>query len=332
MTEILLAGAGAVGERAGRQLVDTPGVERVWVADRRPERAESLARLLGGHAQCVAFGEIPNGVRALATAVPGPVAVPLARAALRSGVPVAAIADDAVGIDALFGLDSLARSAHVAIVVGCALVPGLGEVLARHAADALTSADEVHVARVGAAGPACVASLRRARRDRSREWCDDAWVTPHRIGHELVWFPEPVGARECEIVSPGVELVHGAVPSARRVTVRAAEPPVRNHLLALLARKTTDDGWGAARVDVWGWRGDARAVVTYGMIERPEVAAGTVVAVTAARLAGLLPGIELRVEARGALGLGTLVGPPSFLAELARRGVKAATFEGVAVA
>ena len=98
-----------------------------------------------------------------------------------------------------------------------------------------------------------------------------------------------------------------------------------------MTRKTLDDGWGGARVEVWGWRGGAREAVVYGVIERPAVAAGTVLAVTAARLAGLLPNLELLTEPVGALGLGALVQPAAFLAELARRGVKAATFEGVAL-
>jgi hypothetical protein len=50
--------------------------------------------------------------------------------------------------------------------------------------------------------------------------------------------------------------------------------------------------------------------------------------VTTARLAGLLPAVTLAREPIGALGLGTLVEPAAFLAELARRGVKAAAFEG----
>jgi hypothetical protein len=62
------------------------------------------------------------------------------------------------------------------------------------------------------------------------------------------------------------------------------------------------------------------------------VAAGTVLAVTAARLAGALPTLPLRAgHEYGAQGLGALLEPPPVLAELARRGVKAAVFEGVAV-
>jgi hypothetical protein len=210
-------------------------------------------------------------------------------------------------------------------------VPGLGDVLARHAANALDDVDEAHVARVGAAGNACVAALRRVRKERPLEWHDGGWRSERRLGPQLVWFPEPVGARECESIAPGVALLRDAVPGVRHASVRAAQPPVRRPAVALLTRKTLDDGWGGARVEVWGSRGGVREAVVYGVIERPAVAAGTVLAVTAARLAGLLPGLELLTEPVGALGLGALVQPASFLAELARRGVKAAAFEGVAL-
>jgi hypothetical protein len=46
-------------------------------------------------------------------------------------------------------------------------------------------------------------------------------------------------------------------------------------------------------------------------------------------LAGVLTEVTFTREPVGASGLGTLVEPAPFLAELARRGVKAAAFEGV---
>jgi len=205
----------------------------------------------------------------------------------------------------------------------------LSDVLARHAADALDEADEVHIARVGAAGPECVAAVRKARRDRAREWHDGAWHTPRRLGPQLVWFPDPIGARECEVVAPGVELLRDALPEVRHASVRFGEPPVRNAARALVARRPLDDGWGGARIEVWGWKGRERASIVYGVIERPAVAAGTVLAVTTARLAGLVPQVTLRTQKGGARALGAMVDPPAFLAELARRGVKAAAFEGV---
>ncbi|MEX0665551.1 MAG: hypothetical protein WD598_12400 [Acidimicrobiia bacterium] len=333
MSTVLLVGAGAVGARAGRQLVDTSGIDQVFVADREPERSEAVAELLGPTASVVVWP--PAGIAevdAVAVALPGAAALSVARAAVSARRPVAAVSDEEVAIAALLALDAPARDAGVAVIAGCALVPGLSEVLARHAANDLDAADEVHVARAGAAGPECVAALRRIRRVRALEWRDDTWRSERRLGPQLVWFPDPVGARECDVAPSGVALMRDAVPGARHASVRVAEPPVRNTLMALLGRRPLDNGWGAARVEVWGWRGEARESIVYGVIERPAVAAGTVLAVTAARLAGALPTITFAAEPIGAGGLGTFVTPAPFLAELARRGVKAAAFEGAAAA
>lgn len=334
MTSILLAGAGAVAARAARQLADTPGFSRLLVTDRSRERASALADALGSMADVIPWNTVPPAdIGALALAVPAVAGAPLARRAVAAGLPVAAVADEEIGVAALLELDDAARRAGVPIAVGCGLVPGLADVLARHAADAFDTPDEVHVARAGAAGEACIAALRRMRRERSTEWRDGHWHTPRSPGQELVWFPEPVGARECQIVGAGAGLLRDAVPGVERVTVRVSEPPVRSNMAALLARKPVESGWGAARVQVWGWRGSAREVIVYGVIERPAVAAGAVLAVTVARLAGLLPEVTLTTAAPvGACGLGALVQPAPFLAELARRGVKAAVFEGLPVA
>lgn len=333
MTAVLLVGAGAVGVRAARQLVDTNGLDHLFVTDRDGERADELATALGASASAVPWDEpAPREIDALALAIPAALGATGAARAVEAQVPVAAVADELAGIDALLALDAPAREAGVAVAVGCGLVPGLSDVLARHAASALDHADEVHVARAGAGGDACIAAMRRMRRDGPLAWHDGEWSDERALGPELVWFPEPVGARECELVAPGVALLRDALPGVQRVTVRVAEPPVRSTAMALLSRKTVDHGWGATRVQVWGWRGDTREPVVYGVIERPAVAAGTVLAVTAARLAGLLPTVTLiDDEPTGAMGLGALVEPAPFLAELARRGVKAAAFEGVAV-
>ncbi len=327
----MLAGAGVVGARAGRQLLDTEGIDHVVVTDRSADRAAALAESLGPAASAVAWPPTSfDEVHAVAVALPGTAAPSVTRAALAAGRPVAALGDEEAALAALLALDATARDAGVAVVAGCALVPGLSEVLARHAADALDSADEVHVARTGAAGPECIAALRRLRRDRALEWHDGAWRSDRRLGPQLVWFPDPVGARECEVAASGVALMRDAIPGARHASVRVAEAPRRSARHAVLGRQVVDDGWGATRVEVWGWLGPAREAIVYGVIERPAVAAGTVLAVTAARLAGGLPEVTFSREAIGASGLGTLVDPAPFLAELARRGVKAAAFEGVA--
>lgn len=328
MTTVLLVGAGAVGVRAGRQLVDTPGVEQLLVTARGSGRASQVADALG--AQAVPFGELPAGLGAIALALPGAPAATIARAAVDAGVPVAAACDDEEGLTELRALDDAARSREATVVLGCALAPGLTDVLARHAANLLDEPDEVHVARAGTAGPACTATLRRARREKPLEWGPQGVHEARRAGAQLVWFPDPVGARECVTIAGGAELLPDAVPGVRRATIRAADaPPTRRFPPA---RRNTDDEWGAARVEVWGWRDGRREAVVYGVIERPAVAAGTVLAVTVARIAGCLPDLQLRDGSPGARSLGALVEPAPFLGELARRGVKAAAFEGVPVA
>ena len=177
------------------------------------------------------------------------------------------------------------------------------------------------------ARPACRRSGARGR-EPPIEWVDGTWQAPERRGHELIWFPDPVGARECEVVAPGVELLRDSVPGLRRASVRVGDVPVRRAGVALLTRRPLDDGWGAARVEVWGWRGTARDAVVYGVIERPAVAAGTVLAVSAACLAGLLPAVDLRGEPLGARALGAVVDPAAFLGELARRGSESSGLRG----
>jgi hypothetical protein len=334
LTTILLVGTGAVGARAARQLIDTAGVDRVLLTDTDTERLAAAARALGRRAEAVTYipgRPLPEGIAAVACALPPGPDVAVAQRAVATGVPYASAIDDDEAIAAVRGLDGDARRAGVLAVPGCGLAPGLADVLARHAADGLTRIDEVHIARAGVAGPACHASARRARRDHAAEWRDGAWLKEQRGGPELVWFPDPVGARDCELVAGGVTLTVAAFPEISHASVRIDEPPSRS-LAAWLTRRVVDDGWGAVRVEVWGWRGQTREPVVYGVIERTAVAAGTVLALTAARLAGVLPTLSLRPgHGAGVRGLGALFDPAPFLAELARRGVKAAAFEGARV-
>ena len=330
MTTVLLVGTGAVGVRAARQLVDTPSIERVLLASRGTP--EGLAEMLGAKATATTHrvaDAVPEGVDAVASALPAEPDAVLARRCIDAGVPVASVVDGAAAIDRLLALDDDARRAGITVAAGCGLAPGLADVLARHAADALDGADGVRVARSGVAGAASLASLRRERRETGVMWVDGGWRRNHRSGAELVWFPDPIGAHDCYPVGGGVRLLVQALPDVELAGVRADDPPSRS-LAARLRRM--DAGWGATRVEVSGWRGRGREILVYGVVERTAVAAGTVLALTAALLSGAVPELERRMREPGVYGLGALVEPAPFLAELARRGVKAAVFEGVAVA
>lgn len=330
---MLLVGAGAVGARTARQLTDTPGIDRVLVVERRTSHAQEVVAAMGPRAELVEWTSdtpLPKGVAAVACALPAGCEQPIASRALEAGVPFASSGDDENDLMGLRSLTETARRSGVAIIAGCGLAPGLADVLARHAADAFDTVDEIGVARAGTSGDACVATATRALRGGSAELRDGIYEESRRRGgHELVWFPEPIGPRECERVATGVHLLSAAVPDATRISVRLARDDTGARQ-RWLRRRDPEGSWGAIRVEVWGRRGVSREPIVYGAIERTAIAAGTVLGVTAAALAGALPG--LLAPSAGVFGLGAVAQPRAFLAELSRRGVKAAIFEGVPVA
>lgn len=332
MSSVLLVGLGDVGVRAARQLLDTPGVDRVLVAAHDVERARAVAVALHDGVEAIDLpgdDSLPR-VDVIASALPAGPDGKLARRAVDASIPFASVADDEAAIRVVLDLEERARDAGVRIITGCGLAPGLGDVLARHAVDVLDTVDELHVARWGFAGAACAESARRAHRLPALEWRDGVLLHDRRHGPELAWFPDPIGARECAVVGTGVELLVAVAPSVTRATCRLGVPAARRFRPDALGRREVGGAWGAVRVEAWGWRDHARASVVYGVIERTAVAAGTVLAVTAAALAGALPEL-VPGDTPGATGLGAVVKSAPFLAELARRGVKAAAFEGVAV-
>jgi hypothetical protein len=331
VSTVLVVGLGEVGVRTARQLIDTPEVDRVLVAARRLEHAREVASALHDGAEPLQLGRddpLPPGIDAIASALPSDVDPSYARRAVAAGVPYASCADRDSTLGVLLGLDADAKARDTLVVTGCGLAPGLADVLARHAAGALDAVDELHVARWGVAGPESAGEARRAQRESAHEWREGALVHEKHRHAQLIWYPDPVGARECELVATGVELLVAANPGTGRITSRLGIPPTRR--ITPPARRDPGAAWGAVRVEAWGWRGQTRTSVVYGVIERTAVAAGTVLGVTGAWLAGALP--DLAPAPAGAGGLGAVVDPVRFLAELARRGVKAAAFEGVAVA
>ena len=56
-------------------------------------------------------------------------------------------------------------------------------------------------------------------------WYDGSWREEHPHGDTLVWFPEPIGARDCRTVTGGTSLLVDAFASVRRVSLQLGEPP-----------------------------------------------------------------------------------------------------------
>ncbi len=320
MTTALVCGAGLVGRRIARQLADSDEIDEVRVADRRSRRADAVVSALGAHSSAMRWPLTDlEGIDVVVTALAADHDIDAARRAIDSGIPCVSVADSPATIAGLRGLDGAARAQGVTVAIGAGFAPGLTDLLAAHAASLFDDVDEVRVARSGWAGPASAASVRRTRRDVAALWRRGSW---HEVGklEEQVWFPEPIGPVDCQVVRPAAELVVGAIAGVAAVTATLAdaERPRRAHSKA--------DALGGVRVEVWGRRDQQRDVVVYGAVDRVSIAAGAVAAVTALRLVTgrdeTLPGVH---------GVAALLDPLSAMTELSARGVRSAAFEGAPV-
>jgi saccharopine dehydrogenase-like NADP-dependent oxidoreductase len=323
-------GLGAVGARAARQLASTDVVEHLVVADLDPSRAAEAVRSIAEPDRVVAgtVDDWSEGADVAVLAMPAGGHRAAAELLLEQGAHVVSVSDDVDDVLGLLDLDLEARVRGLSVVAGAGFAPGLTCILAAHAATTFDAVDEVHVAKVGTAGPACARVHHRALTGEAVDWRAGAW---HRrragSGRELCWFPDPVGGQDCYRANlPDARLLHGAFPDAERITARMAATR-RDRLTAGLPmlRKPHPEGTiGAVRVELRGRRGTARDIAILGAMDRPGVAAGCVAAVAAVFAA------DGAVQRAGAGGLAELVAPVPFLAELARRGVRAAVFDGIA--
>jgi hypothetical protein len=324
---VAVIGCGAVGARAARQLVSTAGVETVVLRDTHVEWLRSVGESLGpsAHVEEPPYGPAPD-VDAVILATPSGTHVALARAALARGAAVISTSDSIEDVRLLLTLDDEARRRDRPVLVGAGFAPGLTCVLARFGARAFDVVDEIHVAKAGTGGPACARQHHRALAGPALDWRDGVWVRRRGAsGRELVWFPEPVGGRDCyraALADP--LLLVPEFPGAGRITARMAATR-RDRLtmrLPMLVPPHAEGGPGAARVEIRGRRGTSREVAVYGVMDRAGVAAGAVAALST------VWALEGRLRGHGAAGLAGMVDPAAFLAELAARGTRVAMFDG----
>ena len=154
--------------------------------------------------------------------------------------------DEHDAIEAIRALEPNAKSAEVTIALGAGLAPGLADVLVAHAGE-MFRAGRRHPRRPGRLGGAgSVATVRHERRASVRSWHDGGWREEHPHGETLVWFPEPIGGRDCSLVTGSGALLVDAFPNAPRIRVqrrRTAEA----HLVAPPLRRRRRVGRGASR-------------------------------------------------------------------------------------
>ena len=327
MTKVLLLGAGAVGARAARQLVESPDVDQVLVADPDASRRAAVVRSSGDKARDGGDGAVRGRVDAVLLAGPNGTHVKAAREHLAAGRPVISCADGMADVLGLLDLGPEAAERGVAVVVGAGFSPGYTCLLARHAAADFDAVHEIHVARSGTGGPACARAHHGALAGTALDWRDGGWQRRSGgSGRELCWFPDPIGAEDCYRAElPDAVLLVPAFHGVGRVTARLAASR-RDRFTARLPmlRKPHPEGLvGAVRVEVRGKRDGVSDVKVLGALDRPAVAAGAVAAL-ATRWA-----MQGRVPV-GAHGLAAMAEPLPFLAALGELGIKAAAFDGAA--
>lgn len=327
-----VVGLGAVGVHAARQLAATPGIERVLVTDADRKRADALAEEGGSRVEVVDWKVgtgLPSETTVVVPALPAGPHFALVEAAVEAGVPAVSGVDTPKAIRGLLDLDSAAAAAGVPVVIGAGLAPGLSEILARQAADSLDTADEVDVARYGTTGRAARRATRHSSWGRGLELDHGTWANPRAgTSRRLVYFPEPVGPYDCRRAANGAPvLLARAIPGLRRATVRYAMRPLDRVTGRPVARRVPSGrGLGALWVEVRGARGAARELLTLGVVDDMAAAAGAVLASAAAVTLALVPGVD--VPSPGVAGVAEVASPRALLSDLARRGVRAARFEG----
>lgn len=322
---VAVVGLGAVGTRAARQLASSDAVTEITLRDERGPRVEEVAASLGSKARAEVgpYASAPDADVVVLATPPGQ-QVDLAAMLIRRGTAVVTTSDAIEDVSALLDLGPEADARGVTLAVGATFAPGLTCVLARFAADQLDTVDEIHVSRLGTGGPACARQHHNSLGGTAIDWRDGGWQRrPAGSGRELSWFPDPIGAADCyRAALPDALLLVPAFQGVGRVTARLAANR-RDRLTArlpMLRPPHPEAGLGAVRVEVRGRADDGIRVEILGAMDRPGVAGGAVAALAAIELgAG-------RARRAGAAGLAELVEPKPFLAELARRGVKAARF------
>ncbi len=328
MSTVAILGAGVVGQRIARQLAAVDEVDRLILGSRHPARLRGFAKqLLDTDVEAVSPGRLPDA-DAVVLSLPAGGHAALAAKALARGAHVISLSDSINDTEELLALAKTATNAERSLVVGAGFSPGLSCLLTSHAARKFDQVVEIHVSRMGTAGPSCQRQLHRARTGSAVDWRNGEWVRrPGGSGRELVWFPDPLGARDCyRAAVPDALLLAPAFDGVERVTARVAATR-RDRLTAMLPmlrRPHADGGPGAIRVELRGFVAGQYHCEILGAIDNPGLAAATTAAVaTQWALAGGLP--------VGAFGLGMLDDPLRWLIELGERGVRAATYEDVLI-
>ncbi|MCE2763819.1 MAG: hypothetical protein LW627_04835 [Ilumatobacteraceae bacterium] len=301
-TSVAVVGLGVVGARVARQL--TSSSIPVLVHDRRADLQNVTARALKAGEIDSAIDLHPGETSVVVLATPSRQGT-LTRRLVERGLNVVCTSDDVEDVRDLLELDGVARANNVSIVVGAAASPGLSGLLVAELASRVDVIDEIHVGVHGTGGPACARQHHRALAGDAPGWHDGEWISrPGGSGRELLWFPEPIGGRDCyraELADPLT--LQRAFPSASRISARMSATR-RDRLTARLPMMSpphAEGGIGGVRVEIRGSRGGERRTEVAGTAERTGIISGAMA--SAAAVSALSSALPVGVVVLGAPGV-----------------------------
>lgn len=301
-TSVAVVGLGVVGARVARQL--TSSSIPVLVHDRRADLQNVTARALKAGEIDSAIDLHPGETSVVVLATPSRQGS-LTRRLVERGLNVVCTSDDVEDVRDLLELDGVARANNVSIVVGAAASPGLSGLLVAELASRVDVIDEIHVGVHGTGGPACARQHHRALAGDAPGWHDGEWISrPGGSGRELLWFPEPIGGRDCyraELADPLT--LQRAFPSASRISARMSATR-RDRLTARLPMMSpphAEGGIGGVRVEIRGSRGGERRTEVAGTAERTGIISGAMA--SAAAVSALSSALPVGVVVLGAPGV-----------------------------
>ena len=322
MASALVCGLGRVGRRVARQLIDGDVIDNVLITDRNAKRTDQLASTFGPSVTVVSWPPHIDAIRdvdVVATALRADHDLVIGEQAIRAGVRFVSASDHPDSIAGMHALRQRAIASGVTMIAGCGLAPGCSDILAAHASVLFDTVDEVKIARAGAAGKGSIAAVRDQRRDIPAVWRQGHWREASKL-IEQVWFPEPIGATECQVVRGANDFVAEHFGPGTSVTTLWAEAKSASWM------HRNDEGLGAIRVEVWGQRAGQRDVVVYGLVDRVSHAAGALLGFVAEQLASTTADMP-----SGVFSVGALIDSASAMRALTERGVHAAMFEGAPI-
>ena len=282
---IAVIGVGVVGARVARQLTSS-GIP-VLLYDERSDVQQALAQSLRA-LELTDLTKLDPTTTPVVVLATSSAQAPLAKILLELGHHVVCTGDDVEDIRELLQLDEIARQEKRALIVGAAACPGLSGLLVAELAPRVDTIDEIHVAFHGTGGPGCARQHHRALAGDAVGWHDGEWIDrPGGSGRELLWFPEPLGGKDCYRAElPEPLLLHRSFPEVSRISARMSATR-RDRLTARLPMMSpphAEGGVGGVRVEIRGSLNGERCTEVAGVAERTGIIAGAVAASSAAAL------------------------------------------------